>query len=78
MLNSESMMSWLSYLQDHVVHMLNFESMMSWLLYLQEHIVHTLNFELMMSCLAITFTQTKLAVAQEKFVKESMKPDGGE
>jgi len=31
-----------------------------------------------MSCLAITFPQTELAVAQKKFVKESMKPDEGE
>ena len=31
-----------------------------------------------MSCLAITSSQTELAAAQEKFVKESMKPDGGE
>jgi len=31
-----------------------------------------------MSCLAITSPQTELAVAQEKFVKESMKPDEGE
>ena len=29
MLNFESMMSWLLYLQEHVVHILNFESMMS-------------------------------------------------
>jgi len=37
-----------------------------------------LNFESTMSCLAITSPQTELAVAQEKFVKENMKPDGGE
>jgi len=37
-----------------------------------------LNFELIMSCLAITSPQTEVAVAQGKFVKKSMKPDGGE
>ena len=32
----------------------------------------------MMSCLAITSPQTELAVAHEKFAKESIKFDGGE
>ena len=45
---------------------------------LQEHVVHILNVESMMSCLSITSPQTELAVAHEKFVKESMKPGGGE
>ena len=51
---------------------------MSWLIYLQEYVVHMLNFESIMSYLNITSPQTELAVAQEKFVKESMKPDEGE
>ena len=41
--------------------------------HLQEHIIHMLNFELMMSS-----PQTELTVAQEKFTKENMKPNGGE
>ena len=32
----------------------------------------------MMSCLAITSPQTELEVAKKKFVKESLKPNGGE
>ena len=37
-----------------------------------------LNFVSIMSCLTITSPQAELAVAQRKFVKESMKPDGEE
>ena len=37
-----------------------------------------LNFESIMICLTITSPQTELAVAQEKFVKKTMRPDRGE